>query len=618
MPSPVSPPSTTAVVLVAASTDEGGAAALLAWEQTTILRRLLDQLATLDVARVHVLARPAFADAIDAELASFTALDAELHPTATIADDLREIAAIAGQGRGTLIVVNGDVVTHREALAGLLADPRVSTGVLSTGGRTGRPFTFRIRSRRGRIVGANSAFHYCHHSTGSFLGVLKVSAEDRAVVVAQCARLAQLADAPPPSWVEEYDFKAIRWRQALARTHVRQALRLAQEEGTLPPPGLPAPGPTGEYGPADLAAVALPPEREQELRRRLAAGREDAGALVLVGLVRNGTPVGNSYLRELFWARPLSPEDVAAATERIAEFDEDKVLLETAVKATDGFFTTFLVSPYSRYIARWAAHRGLTPNQVTSFSLLLGFLTAAAFATGERWGLIAGAVLLQLAFTFDCVDGQLARYTRQFSKLGAWLDSVFDRTKEYVVFAGLGIGASRTGDSVWLLAGAALTLQIVRHTFDFSYAAAAHQVIAAEQPVPLEQAWDSATKPPPPGETREPAAAETHVDADHDHDIETSPAPAPATAPGGAPVPALPLPKRLAAGALRSWRRLDRQPAIPWIKRIVAFPIGERFAAISITAALWSAHTTFAVLLVWGGAAALYGLAGRLLRSVAR
>ena len=59
----------------------------------------------------------------------------------------------------------------------------------------------------------------------------------------------------------------------------------------------------------------------------------------------------------------------------------------------------------------------------------------------------------------DCVDGQLARYTRQFSKLGAWLDSIFDRAKEYVVFAGLAIGASRTGDPVWLLAGAALALQ---------------------------------------------------------------------------------------------------------------------------------------------------------------
>jgi phosphatidylglycerophosphate synthase len=600
MPSVPSTPSTTAVVLVAAATDDGGPAALLAWERTTILRRLLDQLATLDVARVHVLTRPAFADAIDAELTAFTAVDVELHPSPTIAEDLTTIGALAAGSRGTLIVVNGDVVTHREALAGLLADPRVATGILSTGGRTGRPFTFRIRARRGRVVGANSAFHYCHHSTGSFLGVLKVSPADRAVVAAQCAVLAGLAAVPPPSWVEEYDFKAIRWRQALARTHVRQTLRLAEEEGTPPPADLPVPGPDGEYTPEQLAAVTLPDERVQELRRRLAAGREDAGALVLVGLVRAGATVGQSYLRDLFWARPLSEVDVDVATERIADFDEDKVLLETAVKATDGFFTTYFVSPYSRYIARWAANRGLTPNQVTSFSLLLGVLTAAAFATGERWGLIAGAVLLQLAFTFDCVDGQLARYSRQFSKLGAWLDSVFDRTKEYVVFAGLAIGASRTGDSVWLLAGAALTLQTVRHMFDFAYAAAAHQVIASEVPVPLEQAWDSLNKPLPPGETRETLAVAT-----------------------GAPIaaveaPALPASKRLAASALRSWRRLDRSSSIKWIKRIVAFPIGERFAAISITAALWDAHTTFVVLLVWGTFAMLYGSAGRVLRSVAR
>ncbi len=234
---------------------------------------------------------------------------------------------------------------------------------------------------------------------------------------------------------------------------------------------------------------------------------------------------------------------------------------------------------------------------------MLGVLTGAAFATGERWGLIAGAVLLQLAFTFDCVDGQLARYTRQFSKLGAWLDSVFDRTKEYVVFAGLAIGASRTGDSVWLLAGAALTLQTVRHTFDFSYAAAAHQAIASEPVIPLEQAWDSANQPLPPGETRDPALV--------------------ATVSAGAAATALAQPrpsaaKRLSATALRSWRRLDRSPAIKWAKRAVAFPIGERFAAISITAAIWSAHTTFVVLLVWGVFAMLYGSAGRVLRSVAR
>jgi hypothetical protein len=51
---------------------------------------------------------------------------------------------------------------------------------------------------------------------------------------------------------------------------------------------------------------------------------------------------------------------------------------------------------------------------------------------------------------------------------------------------------------------------------------------------------------------------------------------------------------------------------------MIAFPIGERFAAISITAALFSPRVTFTVLLIWGGIAAAYTLSGRVLRSIAR
>ena len=49
---------------------------------------------------------------------------------------------------------------------------------------------------------------------------------------------------------------------------------------------------------------------------------------------------------------------------------------------------------------------------------------------------------------------------------------------------------------------------------------------------------------------------------------------------------------------------------------MVAFPIGERFAVISITAALFTPRVTFVALLAWGGLAAVYTLTGRVLRSV--
>ena len=51
----------------------------------------------------------------------------------------------------------------------------------------------------------------------------------------------------------------------------------------------------------------------------------------------------------------------------------------------------------------------------------------------------------------------------------------------------------------------------------------------------------------------------------------------------------------------RLWRAGDRSPRSSGSRRSLAFPIGERFAVISITAALFDARVTFIVLLAWGG-----------------
>jgi hypothetical protein len=81
--------------------------------------------------------------------------------------------------------------------------------------------------------------------------------------------------------------------------------------------------------------------------------------------------------------------------------------------------------------------------------------------------------------------------------------------------------------------------------------------------------------------------------------------------------PSLPLRQRAPKQALALWHAFDRLPPVFWAKKMIAFPIGERFAAISLTAALFTPRTTFVVLLVWGGIAFAYTLAGRVLRSLA-
>ncbi|MFG2981475.1 DUF5941 domain-containing protein [Streptomyces sp. NPDC048258] len=204
---------------------------------------------------------------------------------------------------------------------------------------------------------------------------------------------------------------------------------------------------------------------------RLAAAVEDSG-----------TAVQRPELGTLVAAVPATAADRDAATAAVAAVDDEAVRLRTAVKSRDGFFTTFFISPYSRYIARWCARRGLTPNQVTTASLITALIAAGCAATGERWGYVAAGVLLLVSFVLDCTDGQLARYSLQYSTMGAWLDATFDRAKEYAFYAGLALGAARNGDDVWALALGSMILMTCRHVVDFSFNEANHDATANTSP----------------------------------------------------------------------------------------------------------------------------------------
>ncbi|WP_327285856.1 MULTISPECIES: DUF5941 domain-containing protein [unclassified Streptomyces] len=218
-------------------------------------------------------------------------------------------------------------------------------------------------------------------------------------------------------------------------------------------------------------AAALAPDGEGPYADRLAAAVEAAG-----------TTVQRPELGTLVAAVPATEAERAAADAAVAAVDDEAVRLRTAVKSRDGFFTTFFISPYSRYIARWCARRGLTPNQVTTASLITALIAAGCAATGERWGYVAAGVLLLVSFVLDCTDGQLARYSLQYSTMGAWLDATFDRAKEYSFYAGLALGAAKNGDDVWALALGAMILMTCRHVVDFSFNEANHDATANTSP----------------------------------------------------------------------------------------------------------------------------------------
>lgn len=314
-------------------------------------------------------------------------------------------------------------------------------------------------------------------------------------------------------------------------------------------------------------AVSAKPEARADLTRALRAttgsGNGGGSALTVEALADHvaeaieaeGRALHRPDLGTLVATVPSDPQTRNEARQAVAAVDEEAVRLRTAVKSRDGFFTTYCISPYSRYIARWCARRGLTPNQVTTASLLVALIAAGCAATGTRGGFVAAGLLLLFSFVLDCTDGQLARYSLQYSTLGAWLDATFDRAKEYAYYAGLALGAARGGDDVWALALGAMVLQTCRHVVDFSFNEANADSVAAN--------------------------------------ANTSP-----------------------TAALSD--KLDSVGWTVWLRRMIVLPIGERWALIAVLTAVTTPRVTLIVLLIGCGLAACYTTAGRVLRSLTR
>ncbi|MGI8328733.1 CDP-alcohol phosphatidyltransferase family protein [Actinomadura scrupuli] len=561
---------TLAVVVATEPIDLGAAAGLAYDADRSLLGRLLDQLASLNVPEIHVIARrdmvpvlrtlsPGPGTGNDAQEPCLKVIESD-----DLAQDLREISRLARAATEPMLVLHGDVVASDELLS------RLERGAKGPAAAVTGPFTDTrppIRVSRHLIDSAGSRHHQVTNPDGVFRGVLRIAPPATGVLADAAEELATLVETPGalgrPDPVHRTSGEIAEHLEVFVDNDVDGDLA-AGKGGVSGPPATTAP--TGD----------------------------DVPALLLVGLVRSGVRVTARGAGGLVCDRVLTAEEAAAARTAVEAVDEEKLRLDAAVKSNDGFFTTYAVSSYSRYIARWAAKRRLTPNMVTSFSMWIAVVAAVWFAAGTRLGMVVGAVLFYFSFVFDCVDGQLARYTRQYSTLGAWLDATFDRAKEYVVYAGLAVGSTVaaagsgvSGGDVWGLAVATLILQTLRHMVDFSFAAG--RTRATPEPRPTRALAE-------PGDGAQPVS---------------EPAAAPVARPAG---------RGAGAGRLvvRLSHRTEKIPGLRWAKKIVVLPIGERFALISITAALFNAQVTFIALLVWGSLAAAYTLTGRVLRSLAK
>jgi hypothetical protein len=272
--------------------------------------------------------------------------------------------------------------------------------------------------------------------------------------------------------------------------------------------------------------------------------------LLLVALVRATIRVDAVELVAAPFSRSDDETVRAETTKALSKIKIPMLRLKLANRANDGFFSVFFLRRVSKLLT-WAAVKvGATPNQVTIASFAIGLYAAFLFAQGDTWSLIGGAILLQVSIIVDCVDGEIARYTRKFSELGAWLDAITDRVKEYAVFLGLAYGAFvHNGLNLWILAAVLMAIQTFRHLSDYNFSQVVKARSAEEVPVPVDfmAEWDGIT----------PQIEE--IDADDEH-------------------------------------AYTKKRIRYWLGKIVIFPIGERWLAISVTAAVGGALFTFTAL----------------------
>lgn len=71
-----------------------------------------------------------------------------------------------------------------------------------------------------------------------------------------------------------------------------------------------------------------------------------------------------------------------------------------------------------------AKRLGIKPNAITIASIFLGVGAGIAFYFNNIWINVAGMLLLMWANSFDSADGQLARMTGQYSRIGRILDGL--------------------------------------------------------------------------------------------------------------------------------------------------------------------------------------------------
>ncbi|MFC7303593.1 CDP-alcohol phosphatidyltransferase family protein [Streptomyces monticola] len=93
-------------------------------------------------------------------------------------------------------------------------------------------------------------------------------------------------------------------------------------------------------------------------------------------------------------------------------------------------------------IDRHLVNTKVTPNQLTYVMTVAGALAAPALLVPGITGAVLGVLAVQLYLLLDCVDGEIARWKKQYSMAGVYLDRVAAYLCDAAVLVGFGLRAA--------------------------------------------------------------------------------------------------------------------------------------------------------------------------------
>ena len=91
-------------------------------------------------------------------------------------------------------------------------------------------------------------------------------------------------------------------------------------------------------------------------------------------------------------------------------------------------------------LVKYLLKTSITPNQITTFSLLLAAFAAVFFSFGIYFFSVIGSILFIISKFLDNVDGQLARELKTTTKFGYYYDNFTDTATYVLMFIGISAG----------------------------------------------------------------------------------------------------------------------------------------------------------------------------------